>query len=225
MKTNKNPHADIHRLHTVLFLLSLTISLLLVILAFEWTSPEIKTANALRLTQSIAEERVDIPPTELLPPPPRLQPVKIIVVEEEDAPEELNLVVDIETLYENTPEEIITHQELPEEETPTDEIFFVVETPPTFPGGETAWVKFIRSNLTYPAKARRMGVEGKVFVKCVIERDGTVSHTEVIKGVGAGCDEEALRVIRLSPPWIPGKQRGKPVRVIYTFPVTFKLGV
>jgi protein TonB len=78
--------------------------------------------------------------------------------------------------------------------------------------------------MKYPAQARRMGVEGKVFVQFVIGKDGAISDVKVIKGIGAGCDEEAIRVVQSSPSWNPGKQRGKAVKQRYTLPIIFKLG-
>ncbi len=79
------------------------------------------------------------------------------------------------------------------------------------------------TNVVYPQEAKEAGIEGKVFVEFYIEGDGTVCDAKVLRGIGYGCDEEALRVIGLMPKWYPGKQRGKAVRVRYTLPVTFKL--
>jgi protein TonB len=78
--------------------------------------------------------------------------------------------------------------------------------------------------MKYPAQARRMGVEGKVFVQFVIGKDGSINDVKIIKGIGAGCDEEAARVMQSAPPWNPGKQRGKAVKQRYTLPIIFKLG-
>jgi protein TonB len=77
--------------------------------------------------------------------------------------------------------------------------------------------------LKYPAQARRMRIEGKVFVEFVVDRDGSVTNVVIVKGIGAGCDEEAQRIIAGSPPWNAGKQRGKPVRQRMVLPITFKL--
>jgi protein TonB len=82
----------------------------------------------------------------------------------------------------------------------------------------------VSDKMKYPAQARRMGVEGKVFVQFVIGKDGAISDVKVLKGIGAGCDEEAIRVVQSSPSWNPGKQRGKAVKQRYTLPIIFKLG-
>lgn len=103
------------------------------------------------------------------------------------------------------------------------EVFDVVEEAPTFPGGMEAWNKFLGENLRYPAQARNMGVEGTVYVVFEVRADGTVKNVEILRGIGAGCDEEALRVINKSPNWNPGKQRGRTVNVRMRLPIRFKL--
>ena len=99
----------------------------------------------------------------------------------------------------------------------------IVETMPSFRGGEQKLFEFIGNNVVYPQEAKEAGIEGQVFVEFYIEKDGTVTDGKVLKGIGYGCDEEALRVIGLMPKWYPGKQRGKAVRVRYTLPINFKL--
>ena len=98
-----------------------------------------------------------------------------------------------------------------------------VESPPAFPGGLDAFAKFLDSTLRYPGLAKREGIQGRVIVSFVIEKDGSVTDIKVVRGVGDGCDEEAVRVMRLSPHWTPGIQNGKPVRVAYTVPIAFTL--
>lgn len=98
-----------------------------------------------------------------------------------------------------------------------------VEIPPEFPGGETELFKYLKDNLRYPAEAKELGVTGRVFVYFVVEPDGTISSLNVKRGIGAGCDEEALRVVGLMPRWSPGKQGGVAVRVQFTLPVKFTL--
>lgn len=105
-----------------------------------------------------------------------------------------------------------------EEETP---IFTVVEEMPSYPGGESARLKFLQDNIHFPAKAREADIDGTVFVSFVVDPTGKLDSIKVIRGIGGGCDEEALRVINLMPRWIPGKQAGKPVRVQFTMPIKF----
>jgi TonB family protein len=104
-----------------------------------------------------------------------------------------------------------------------DEVFDVVEEAPSFPGGMEAWGKFLTENLEYPALAKRMGVEGTVYLVFEVRADGSVQNVEILRGIGAGCDEEAMRVINKSPNWDPGKQRGRKVNVRMRLPIRFKL--
>lgn len=105
-----------------------------------------------------------------------------------------------------------------------DQIFTVVEEMPKFPGGEEALLKFINTNIKYPVIAQENGIQGRVIVCFVVNKDGSVSDTEVVRGVDPALDVEALRVINTFPKWTPGKQRGQAVAVKYTVPITFKLG-
>ncbi len=98
-----------------------------------------------------------------------------------------------------------------------------LEALPTFKGGLSALGSFLSSNLRYPDEARDNNIQGRVFLQFVIEKDGTLVEAKVVRGIGSGCDEEALRVINKSPRWNPGTQRGRPVRVSYVLPIFFQL--
>lgn len=98
-----------------------------------------------------------------------------------------------------------------------------VEEMPQFPGGDSELFTFLAQNLKYPPEAKEIGVSGRVFINFIVEPDGSISNATVKRGIGSGCDEEALRVVRLMPKWSPGKQRGVPVRVQFTLPVKFTL--
>lgn len=103
------------------------------------------------------------------------------------------------------------------------DVFTVVEEQPEFEGGMDAFYRYVASEMTYPLQARQMGVEGRVFVQFVVEKDGSLTDVKAIKGIGAGCDSEAVRVVQNASSFSPGKQRGKPIRVRMVMPVTFKL--
>jgi TonB family protein len=105
-----------------------------------------------------------------------------------------------------------------------DIVFDTVETQPNFPGGINGWNKYLSENMIYPTQARRMGVEGTVIVVFVINTDGSIQDVEVLRGIGGGCDEEAIKVVKNSPKWEPGKQKGKPVNTRMRLPIRFKLG-
>ena len=109
-------------------------------------------------------------------------------------------------------------------ETPVQaEIFTVVEEQPGYPGGEEARITFLQQNIKYPEEAKELGIQGRVFVTFVVEVDGSISDVRVLRGIGGGCDEEAIRVVRAMPKWVPGKQRGVPVRVQFNLPIKFTL--
>lgn len=102
-------------------------------------------------------------------------------------------------------------------------IYTTVEKMPTFPGGEFKMYEFLAMNIRYPQRARQDGYSGTVYVRFIVEPDGTITNIEVAKGVGGGCSEEAVRVVKMMPKWIPGEAFGKKVRVTYTLPVNFRL--
>jgi len=105
----------------------------------------------------------------------------------------------------------------------TTRIYRVVELEPDFPGGRSKWIEYTKANLKYPEYAKANGAQGMVFVTFVVERDGSITNPKVIRGIGNGCDEEAVRLVKNSPKWIPGKQNTHFVRVQYTIPIEFKL--
>lgn len=136
---------------------------------------------------------------------------------------EVNLDVEITEEVPPPPRKIDLPPPPPPVEEKEEKIFIITEQQAVFPGGMKALYKLIKQHLRYPAKARRMGVEGKVYVRFVINKDGTISDIKILKGLGAGCDQEAIRVIKLLPKWSPAKQRGIPVKSRRTLPVVFKL--
>ena len=98
-----------------------------------------------------------------------------------------------------------------------------VDEYPEFTGGMKAWAKYMERNLKYPYRAQDEGVQGKVFISFVVEKDGSITDVQVLRGIGFGCDEEAMKVIKKSPLWKPGKNKGIPVRVRYNMPINFTL--
>ena len=117
--------------------------------------------------------------------------------------------------------EVIAQPEPPKEE--ETKVFDVVEQMPSFPGGPSALIQYLSSNIKYPVVAEENGVQGRVVCTFVVERDGSITDVRVIKSVDPSLDKEAVRVVKSMPKWIPGKQNGSAVRVKYTVPVTFRL--
>lgn len=105
-----------------------------------------------------------------------------------------------------------------------DAIFVVAENAPEFPGGEDSLYAYIARNIKYPEAAKKEKIEGRVFVTFVIEKDGQVSSAKILRDIGGGCGEEAIRVVKNMPKWKPGTQRGNPVRFQFNLPVSFGLG-
>jgi TonB family protein len=102
--------------------------------------------------------------------------------------------------------------------------FDVVDTPPSPVGGFEAWSRHLSENLTYPTSARMKGIQGTVLVSFIVNTDGTIEGIELVQGIGGGCDEEAIRIIKSSPSWTPGMIKGKAVRTRMKIPISFKLG-
>lgn len=224
MEPKKSEKADLTNKSWLFFNIGLVITLLIVVMAFEYDAKDNTDAKNLAQNQAIIDEIMEVPPTEQPPPPPpKIQQPQIIEVPDEEViEEEIKVEFDVEVTEDTKVEEIVIAPV--EEKEDVDQIFLVVEETATPKGGMAAFYKYVGDKMKYPAQARRMGIEGKVFVEFVINRDGSITDVKAIKGIGAGCDEEAVRVVQSAPPWNPGKQRGKPVRQRYVVPITFKLG-
>jgi len=212
----KHPSADIFRYRGVFLKVGYVIALAVIILAFNWTQYDY---SLLDLGQSARPDDFEIetpPPTNPQEPPPPPPPPKLEVVEDEKEIEEEPEIEDVE-IDEDLAIEI-------EEEDPDEErIFEFVEEMPEFPGGYAAMVKFIQKNLQYPPMARENSISGRVYLKFVVEPSGEVSKIQLLRGIGGGCDEEAIRVVKKMPKWKPGRQRGKAVRVLFNLPIRFQL--
>lgn len=222
MELKKNPKADLTKKYALFLNIGLTLSLVLVTVAFEWRVYDSGPGNLGKLEDEF-EEQLEIPLTQQPPPPPPpiIIPPEIIEVPDEEEIEEEIIDLDMEIDEDMAIEDPIYAE--PEEEN-INEIFEVVEERPEPIGGTAALLKYLRDNIRYPKQALRIGLEGRVYLKFIIERDGTVSNVQVRRGIGGGCDEEAVRVLNTCPiKWTPGKQRGQPVRVYYSLPVAFKL--
>jgi protein TonB len=195
-------------------------------IAFEWTDRDKQVSTDTGITDVVFEEEI-VPITEqdqkMAPPPPEAPKVEEVlqIVENDAKIEESSIQASEET---GQAVEVKYVQQVVEEEEPEEqEIFQVVEEMPEFPGGMGECMKFLGKNIKYPTISQENGVQGKVIVQFVVNKDGTVVDPVVVRSVDPYLDKEALRVINSMPKWKPGKQRGKPVRVRYTVPVTFRL--
>ena len=222
MEAKKNKSADLTRKSGYYFSIGLFLAMAMAVMAFEWRQPE-RAILDLGRNQDFPPELIDIPPTTDIPPPPVPAPMNRFLVEVDiNVKPDSIPPIDIEASELLKPVEFIVP--VPEPEEPTD-------VPMTFPeesafpkGGFAAFYNFVGDKIKYPVQARRMGIEGRVYVEFVINKDGTLTDVKAIKGIGAGCDQEAVRIVQSSPAWNPGKQRGKAVKQRYTIPIIFKLG-
>lgn len=224
METKKNPKYDVYRHQGTFRNLGLALSITAVLVAFEYPNAGEGAIVDLGGIDNKFEELIEIPQTiQPPPPPPKVEMPEIIEVpdDEEIVEEDLEVELDMEITEETVIEDFIFEEE-PEEEV-SDEILTIVEQQPEYPGGMAAFRTYIAKNLNYPNQARRMGIEGRVYVQFVVEKDGSLTDVKVVKGIGAGCDEEAARVIKMSQNFNPGKQRGVPVRVSMVMPIYFRL--
>jgi protein TonB len=197
MDEKKNPNADLTRKIGLHLNVGLVISLALVIMAFEWKFYDSGSLVDLGNVPEDFDEIMEIPPTVQIPPPPKVQQPKIITIpDEKDIEPEIEYTLDIETSEEMIIEEF--EFEEPKEEV-ANIVFRIVEEQPAPIGGYSAFYEYISKKLKYPAQARRMGIEGKVFVEFIVDKDGSITEVTVMKGIGSGCDEEAIRVIKAAP--------------------------
>lgn len=226
MEVKKSPKVDLKRMRGTWLLLGYVIVLALMFVAFEWTQRDVKVATDTGVQDLVFEEEI-IPITQQeeikAPPPPEAPSVAEVLSIVDDktdvaettiaSTEETGKAVEVKYVAP------VVEEPEPEEET----IFQVVEQMPEFPGGMSALMQYLGKNIKYPTIAQENGVQGRVIVQFVVNRDGTIVDPVVVRSVDPYLDKEAIRVIKAMPKWKPGQQRGKAVRVKYTVPVTFKL--
>lgn len=202
-------------------------SLAIVLLIFEWKTYEEPQIMQLTKAETAEIELIDIPVTEQAPPPPpaKVQNVRLTAIEDEiEIEEELAVSLDMEISQETAIQEVevsIKEEVIVEEEEEIEEIYTFVEEPAEPHEGMTAFLKSISEDLKYPKEARKLGIQGKVFVQFIVNPTGELTDVKVVRGIGHGCDEEAIRVIKKSPKWKPGKQRGRAVKQQMVLPIMF----
>lgn len=229
METKKNPAKDIHRKSAMFFQLGLGISVALAITAFEWRTEVVKVKP--RMVDVYEQPITLIPLTEHRPieppiPLPRTESVvqyKDFLNTSDDAATSSELLkTDCYTLDPTELTSINITLPIDSADECLDCLIVIAEKQPEPIGGYDGFYSLLKKNLKYPRQAKQIGMEGRVFIEFIVNRDGTPSDMKVLRGIGAGCDEEAMRVIAITK-WNPGKQRGKPVRVKMVMPIVFQL--
>jgi protein TonB len=224
MEAKKTKKADLEPKKVIFMEVGLIIALAVVLLAFNYRTYERGSMLNIQVqVDNTPEEIIPITKQEVKPPPPPPpKQVTVINIVKDDVEVEDDIEIDVEADQETVMDDFVPVFE-EEEEVAEMEIFTVVEAMPDYPGGDAARMQFLQDNIKYPQMARESGIQGTVYVTFVVETDGSVTDVRVLRGIGGGCDEEAIRVIKLMPKWNPGKQRGKPVRVQFNMPIKFTL--
>lgn len=227
MEIKKSPKADLQNKKSTWLLVGYVFALATMFVAFEWSKRDVKIDMSQAVSDLFFEEEI-IPiteqPEQVTPPPPEAPAVmENLTIVDDDADIEETAIVSTEETGQAV--EIKYVAPTVEEEEPEEaEIFEVVEKMPEFPnGGMVGLMQFLSKNIKYPPIAQENGTQGRVIVQFVVNKDGSIVDAKVIRSVDPYLDKEALRVINAMPKWNPGEQRGKPVRVKYTVPVTFRL--
>lgn len=229
MQTKKDPKVNLEPRKVTYVLIGLVTTLALLFVALEWSDTSVRRTKV--FTRAFDMEDPELPIVTIQqnvtpPPPPPLPDVieRFDVVEDEVNIEDYDLVSMEDD--DDVPIQIISLEGAPsegEEPEDGDQPFVMVEEQPQFPGGESALMAFIKKTLRYPAFAAENGIQGRVTLSFVVERDGSIAQIEVMRSPAEELSKESIRVVQTMPKWKPGKQRGKAVRVKYVLPITFRL--
>ncbi len=226
MEIKKSPKADLDSKKLTFTLVGLVVALFVVWRVFEYKSYDKQNLDTFaRQVEVMEEEMVEITKQEMPKPQvqaPKPQVTQIQVVEDDVEVEDIDINAEVNQ-DEIIEEYVYEAPEIEEEEIEEEEVFKSVEEQPEFPGGVAKLLEYVQKNLKYPMMARESDIQGRVFVGFIVEKDGSITNVQVLRGIGGGCDEEAVRVVQSLPKFKPGKQRGNPVRVQYTLPIVFKL--
>ena len=217
MELKKSPKADLSKSSAMFLEIGLIAALAIILLAFEWKTGNVKKAELAANDVIAAEEEIIKMPTI-----PILSDAIDIVDDDIKVDEEMfsfedseDLGVDMNDYGYEVGEESVEDEAIP---------FALVEQKPMFQGGDAnAFSKWVNQHLAYPDIAKENGIQGRVTLQFTVGTDGKVSGVKVLRGVDPSLDKEAGRVVSSSPKWTPGKQRDRPVKVTYTFPVIFQL--
>ncbi len=225
MDLKKSPKASLEDKKLYFLLIGFVMVLSLIYIGLEWTKSEVTVYENVN-SDFLVEDELDViqtsqevtPPP---PPPPAPEVVEVLNVVENDKETES---IEINTEDDKDKVVVISAPVAPRVVEEEDNVVFqVVETMPSFPGGDMAMMKYMGENIKYPVIAQENGIQGRVICQFVVNKDGSIVDVEVVRSVDPSLDKEAVRMIKSMPKWSPGKQRGKAVRVKYTLPVNFRL--
>ena len=224
MEIKKSPKADLENKRSMFILIGFVLAFGFTYICFEWTNTEV-TVHEVEDTFINQSEDLIIPQTTQIETPPEKieKPKEVVQQVLKVVSDEVETTATVEIQEQSTEEAIeFTPMDVQEEEEAEEEIFQVVEKMASFPGGNAKLMEFLRKELVYPQIAIDNNVQGRVFVQFVVNRDGSIQDVKVTRGVDPILDEEAIRIVKKMPKWVPAEQRGKTVRSRFTLPVMFK---
>ena len=228
MELKKSKLADLEKRKGMFVEIGLVVTLAIVLVAFEWTKGADKNNDESVVSEiQFEDEMMQITRREEPKPEPKPEQPKVaevLEIVEDDVEIDDDFDFDMEAT-DNTEYDFTSLMTDDDEEIEEEEVFYIVEDMPTFNGGDpaTEFRKYIAQNLQYPEIAAENGVSGRVIVQFAVSRTGQVVDAIVVRSVDPALDKEAIRVVMSSPKWTPGKQRGKAVKVLFTFPINFVL--
>ena len=229
MELKKSKKADLEPKRILFMEIGMIFALGIALLAFEWQiAPKEEDKDIVQIQATVEEEIVPITRADETPPPPPPEPPKVtdildIVADDVRVDTNIDINIEADQSTEITPVVFVESAVIVEEE--EEVLFAIVENKPKFNGmdAEQGFRDWVGKNTSYPAVAQENGIQGRVYVEFSIGTSGEVTEVKLLRGVDPLLDAEALRVIKASPKWEPGSQRGKPVKVKYQFPVAFRL--
>lgn len=228
MEIKKTPKANLENKKTMAILIGLVLALGIMFIAFEWSKNEIKVYDDAIQGEFVEdEEMIEVTFRDETPPPPAppiQETVLSDIIDIRDDKEDIQTKNFDSEDDKNKKVVIQAPIAAPVEDPEENRIHVVVERMPEFPGGEAAMNQFINRTIRYPVIAQENGIQGRVVVQFVVNTDGKIVDVEVVRGVEESLDKEAIRVVKAMPPWNPGRQGGKNVRVKYTLPIRFRIG-
>jgi len=228
MEPKKHKKANLENKKILFREIGFVVAIALVFIAFEWTSVP-KELNGFSQEQQSDVVQENVPVTRQQerkepPPPPPPQSTDVLNIVDNDVDIEDELVLEETAADQDTKVQIDAFLQQEESEEEDEEIFVIVQDMPDFKGGGLkAFTKYVQKKLEYPLIAQENGVQGTVFVRFVVDKDGSIIMVEIIRGVDPVLDKAAMAAVTDAPDWEPGKQRGKPVRVCCTIPIVFRL--
>jgi protein TonB len=220
MKKEKRKNMEFYK--SIFFQIGLLFALALVLFAFEWKTYAKSNDKSTYDNYVIIDEEM-APITTHKQKVQIVEPVQLKIVND-DVEVKTDININVES---NENDTLLKYVNIGNDDPdpifiePT--IFTVVEIMPTFPGGEEKLMEYLSKNIKYPEIAKQTGIEGIVFISFVVESNGEITNINKLRGIGGGCDEESIRVIKNMPTWEPGIQQGRPVRVQVNLPISFEL--